>query len=435
MTIEKNAKSACELALDITAAPGEIKSAYNSAVRAYVQNVSVPGFRKGKVPVERVKKEFAAGIKEETIRRALPDIFKEAVKEAGLAEDRVLGAHEPENVALTPDGGLSLTLTVELKPDFALPKYRGLQMEKKPVTVGDDEVDAQLDAVRKSFAKFEDAKEGDSVDEGDFVEISFAGRIGEESVEAVCPEAKAISQGDGFWTQVAEGRFMPEVLQALHGMKPGETKTGVKVEFKAPAPEALAGKSAEYEVTLKTMRKRILPTDEEFLQGVKAESIDAFRAGIRERLEAQARQIAEADMRDQAVDLLVKDASFDVPPSVLMRNTHEHLDFLAQRAQSSGVTPEYLEEHREEIMASANDTALRNARLSYILSGIAEAEKIAATDEDVLDEIKRAIAGAPKEKRTPEQILADLRASGRIASVVEKLNARKALDFVVANAK
>ena len=187
-----------------------------------------------------------------------------------------------------PDGG-EFTAVVEVKPVFKLPAYKGLKIAEADVRVEDSAVAEQVERMRAAYARFEDAKEGDEVQTGDFVQIDYSGTVDGKPILEIAPDAKIVASGTGFWTQVEEGRFLPEILEAVKGMKAGETKAEVKAKFdKDSAPEPLKGKKAVYSVTLKGFRRRVLPDDAEFAEKAKQESVEAITKTIREQMEKQA---------------------------------------------------------------------------------------------------------------------------------------------------
>ena len=166
-------------------------------------------------------------------------------------------------------------------------------------------------------------------------------------------------------------------------MKVGETKEEVKAKFaKEGAPEGLGGKKAVYTVTLKAFRRRVLPTDAEFAEKAKAESVEKLSATIRETLEKQAVEAEAVRRENEAVELLLKKADFDVPQSQVRRAMDGYLQELAQRAQYSGLDASYFEKNRDKILKDAEDAATKQVRLWYILEAIAKAENIEAKDEE-----------------------------------------------------
>ena len=372
-------KENCQVELTVTLDADEVGAAVKDVERVFMREAQIPGFRKGKVPIQIIRKEFASGLKEETERSLIRKYYADAVKAEGLEEVALAGA---KDISYDANGG-AFTAIAEVKPKFKLPTYKGLKVEAKDTKVSDGEVQAQLDRLRVAYAKYENAAEGEAVADGDFVEIDYSGTVDGKPILEINPEAKVVAEGKGFWTQVEEGRFLPEILDAVKGMKAGETKTDVKAKFdKESAPEGLKGAKATYTVTLKSFRRRILPTDAEFAEKAKAESVEKLAATIRESMEKNAVEQEAIRRENEAVDLLMKKVDFDVPQSQVRRAMDGFLQDFAQRAQYSGLSAEYFEQNRDKILKDAEDAATRQVRLWYVLDAIAAAEKIEAKDEE-----------------------------------------------------
>ena len=369
----------CKVKLTVNLDAEEIKAIVKDVEKAFVREAQLPGFRKGKIPLELIRKEFANGLKQEIQRAMFQKNYAEAVKAEKVDEVALANV---EDVSYDENGG-SFVATVEVKPEFKLPTYKGLKIESNDTTVKDEAVQDQMTRLRAAYAKFEDAKEGDVVEDGDFIQIDYEGMVGKQKILEINADAKVVAEGKGFWTQVEEGRFLPEILEAVKGMKAGETKENISAKFaKESAPEGLGGKKATYTVTLKSFRKRVLPTDAEFVEKAKAESLEKLTATIRESLEKAAVNREMARRENEAVELLLKKADFEVPESQVRRATDAYLNELAQRAQYSGLDVSYFEKNREKILADAEATATKQVRLWYIIDAIAAAEKIEAKDDE-----------------------------------------------------
>ena len=381
MKVEQKAeKNPCVISLTVKADADEIKGEAKKVLNEFVREAQIPGFRKGKVPVELIRKNFAKELRRETEGACFRAFYPKAVDECKL---KVIALEGVAEMKLDEADGMEFTALVEVRPEYKLPKYKGLPIDHKDVKVEDSAVDAQLEEMRKMFAKFEDAKEGDAAGDGDFVQFDYSGTLDGQPLSEIVPDQKAICGSEGFWTQLEEGRFLPEILKALDGMKAGEEKKGVKVVFPSEAaPEQLKGKKALYDLKVLMIRKRTLPDDAGLAESAKVESLDKLRADIRERLERQATDAEVARRRDQAVELLLKKVDFDVPPSLVQRQTEAYLGQLAQQMQYAGVTNEYIEQNREKILKDASDNAERQVRLSYVLLDIADAEKIEVDEKD-----------------------------------------------------
>ena len=379
MKTESKNLEKCQVQLTVTLDAAETKECVKKVEREFMRAAQLPGFRKGKVPVELIRKEFADSLKQEIERELFTRNYPEAVKAEALEE---IAPVDVKDMKYGEDGG-SFTVVVDVKPKFKLPTYKGLKISEKDTKVADADVADQVERMRAAYAKFEDAKEGEEVAAGDFVQIDYAGKVGKKDILEINPEAKIVAGGEGFWTQVEDGRFLPEILEALKGMKAGETKEGIKAKFdKESAPEGLKGEKAVYTVTLKSFRRRILPTDAELVERVKAESFEKFADSIRESMEKRAVEEESARRENEAVEMLLKKVDFDVPQSQVRRAMDGYLQEFAQRAQYSGLSAEYFEKNRDKILKDAEEAAERQVRLWYVLEAIAAEEKIEAKDEE-----------------------------------------------------
>ena len=381
MTVDQKAeKNPCVINLTVKAGADEIKGEAKKVLNEFVREAQVPGFRKGKVPVEIIRRNFAAELKRETEGACFRALYPKAVDESGL---KVIALEGVTEMKLDEATGMEFTAVVEIRPEYKLPKYKGLSVKPGDAKVEDSAVDSQVESMRKMFAKYEDGKEGDVVADGDFVQFDYSGTIDGQPLSEIVPDQKAICGATGFWTQVEEGRFLPEILEALKGMKAGDEKNGVKVKFpKEAAPEPVKGKKAVYDLKVSMIRKCALPDDAALVEAMKSESMDKVRSDIRERLEKQAADMELENRRNQAIELLLKKADFDVPPSLVQRQAEAYLGRLAQQMQYAGVTSEYIEQNREKILKDATEQAEKQVRLSYLLLDIADAEKIEVEEKD-----------------------------------------------------
>ncbi len=370
----------CQVELKVSVDAEAMKAIVKDVEKAFVREAKIPGFRPGKVPVELIRKEFAQGLKQETERALFQKNIGEAIKAEKIEE---IAIADVKDLVCGAEGG-SFTAIVEVKPEFKVPSYTGLKVEFRDTTVSDEVVKEQMDRLRAAYAKYEDAKDGETVQDGDFVQIDYSGAVDGKPIAEINPEAKIVAAGTGFWTQVEEGRFLPEILDAVKGMKAGETKDGIKAKFdKDAAPEGLKGAKAVYTVTLKAFRRRVLPTDVELVEKTKSESIEKLTETVRGQLEKQTVEQERIRRENEAVELLMKKVDFDVPGSQVRRAMDGYLQQLAERAQYSGLNAEYFEKNREQIMKDAEDAATKQVRLWYVIEAIAKAENIEAKDEEL----------------------------------------------------
>ena len=432
MNVEKKPDEGCAVKLIVKADAAEIADECKKVLNTFLREASIPGFRKGKVPLAVIQQKFADGIKQESEQACFRKLYPQALKEAAVEPIELTGVTD---VLLDPATGFSFTAIVEVRPEFSLPKYKKLAVKAGDTTVKDEVVEQQMEQFRVAFAKYEDAKEGETIGDGDFVNFDYKGQLNGQPLSEIVPDQKAVCGAEGFWTQIEDGRFLPEILAALKGMKAGETKKEVVVKFPDDAaPDALKGKSCDYELTVKSFRRRVLPDDKTFLEGAKAESLDALRKDIRDRLEKQAIAADLENRRNQAIELLLKKCDFDVPASLVRRQTAAYLKDLEQRAQYAGLSGDYIEQNRDKILADAENHAVQQVRLGYVLEEIAKAENIEIAEDDIEKGLER-IAAAQREPTTSADVRKRFEENGNMEIFKDQLKAEKALDLVLAEAK
>lgn len=378
MKTESQALGNCSVELKVDLDAEELKAVVKKVEKAFVRDVRLPGFRPGKVPVEMIRKRFADDLKKETEHAMVSMHMKDAIE-----------AEKLDHVAVTDvkdfaqdENGASFTAIVEVKPVFTVPEYKGLEIEKRDTAVTDEALNGRIAALRAAYATYEDAKEGEEIADGDFAQITYSGTVDGKPISEIAPEASIVASRANFWVQIEEGRFLPEILAALKGMKIGETKENVEAIFdKEAAPEPLKGAKANYTLTLNAFRHRILPSDDVLVEKMKAENFEKLVATTREQMEKAAIAQEAARRENEAVDILLKKVDFQVPASQVRGVRDRILNQFAERAQYSGLGADYFEKNSEKILKDAEDSATNQVRLWYIIDAIGEAENIPAGDD------------------------------------------------------
>lgn len=419
----------CRVKVVVKAEAEETRPDYEDVVQSFVKLGRVPGFRPGKVPREIITREFHKQIAEEVHGRLIRSLYKKAVEQEKI---KLVSLLDVGDVLFSPETGITFAMTLDVQPEFDLPKYKKIPVPFDEAAVTEEQVADHLGRLRKAFAKFNEAPADYCVEAGDLVSIDFAGLIDGQPVKEVAPEAKSISDGKDFWIQVEEDRFLAELVEALKGMKAGESKE-VKFKFPKDQPlEALRGKKAVYSLSVKTVRQRALPTDEELLKQVKVESLDKLREQTLANLTESAQQ-AEKQRREQAViEFLLKKTDFELPESQVSDEISATLDRMASEAHYRGLKREDLEKNREAIIENAAVTAKRQLRLRYVLGRIAEKESIATSEVEVDHKI---VELAAEFRTKPEQLRAQIEKNGRLGTLRSQLRDEKTMNFLLAEAK
>ncbi|MBR1921775.1 MAG: hypothetical protein IJ829_07240, partial [Kiritimatiellae bacterium] len=168
----------CQVELKVTLDADEVKAVVKDVEKAFMREARLPGFRPGKVPIEIIRKQFADGLKQEIEQAMVRKHYAAAVKDAGLDE---IGPTGVDGVKFDAQGG-EFTARVDVKPVFKLPTYKGLKISEKDTKVADAAVNEQLERLRAAYAWYEDAKEGDAVAAGDFVQIDYSGTVDKKPI-------------------------------------------------------------------------------------------------------------------------------------------------------------------------------------------------------------------------------------------------------------
>jgi trigger factor len=429
MKVDKQNVGPCKVKVIVKAEADETRKEYEAVMKSFMQHGRVPGFRPGKVPREIIKRDFHKEISEEVQGRLFRALYRQALDQEGV---KMVSLLDVSDMLFSPETGITFTMTVDVKPEFELPKYKKIPVTFEEPAVTEEQVDEHIDRLRKAFAKFEEAQPDHGIEAGDLVSIDFAGLIDGQPVKEVAPEAKSISEGTDFWIQVEEDRFLPEIINALKGMKAGESNE-VKFKFGKDQPlEALRGKKAVYNVTVKTVRMRVLPKDEDLLAQVKLESLDKLREQTRTHL-AESAQQAEKHRREQTIiEFLLKKTEFDLPESQVSEEINTTLDRMMNEAQYRGLTREDLEKNREAIIENATGSAKRQLSLRYILGSIAEKEGIQLTDAEVAQKIETLSVDF---RMKPEQLRAQIEKNGRMELLRSQIRDEKTMQFLLDEAK
>jgi trigger factor len=405
----------------------EVEKRVAAAARALGRNLRIPGFRKGKVPppviIQRVGRET---VLDEAVRESIAGWYTAAIDAA-----KVVPVGEPSlDLGELPREGEPLRFSIEIgvRPEAELGEWQGLEVPRREPEVADEEVDREVEQLRDRMAKLETVERAAAT--GDYVVMDFAGTLDGEPFGG--------GEGRDQMVELGSGRLVPGFEEQLEGASAGEERT-VKITFPDDyGADQLAGKDAEFAVTVKEVKAKELPElDEDFAAEAGFDTIDELRDDIRERLgEAQEREI-EAEYREAAVDAAVDAAKIDVPDALVEARARELWDQMAHTLAHQGISKEmYLQiaggKTEDEIVAENKEPADRDLRREAVLAAVVAAEGIEASDEDVLESLERAAAA---EGGSPKKLLERLRSSGRVDALKADLAQRKAIDRIVESAK
>lgn len=415
--------------IDIEIDADAVRVVYDRISDNYAHNANVPGFRPGHAPRAVVRTRFKDQIRTEVLRELLPSAVQQAVEEYKLDPlgEPELNLENSEGLDRLGQQPIAFNVSIDVLPEIKLGEYKGLETTRRTRPVKDEDVERVIEQLRENSASLEPV-ENRGAQIGDTVTANFHGKFVDS------PEAEPINVQDVDVVLGGEG-VVQEMTDNLTGAKADDEKTfsvDYPQEFSA---KGLAGKNIEYTVKVTAVRMKELPElDDEWAQslGDEIESLDQLREKVRSDLGARARDEAEGKMRSDLLRKLVDAHEFELPERLVAHQTEHRFESVVRDMISHGIDPRNPELDWEKARDSLKDQASFDLRSSLLLEHLADEEQLEVTDQEIEDEIN-AIADASRE--TPDQVRAVLTKQGGERSIAPRLRNRKALDFLVANAR
>ncbi|HEY2801889.1 MAG TPA: trigger factor, partial [Chthoniobacterales bacterium] len=307
--------------LRIELPPDEVSSEWDAIAKNFARQARIPGYRPGKAPQRVIEAKFRKEIQDELTQKLVSKSYHAAIAEKEL---RVVALTNLGDVEFGDDRSLRFQATVVKAPEFELPDYKGIPLQLPTTDVTEAEIDTAVERLREQSADFVDVPAGRGVEMEDFVVIDFAGTIEGKPIAEIAPAAsKNVQGGNKFWLRVAPDNFLPGFVDQIIGQKPNETRT-VKVDFPADFPATeVAGKSAEYAVTLLEIKQRVLPpADDAFAaKWMPEKTLTDLRDALKHQIEHDKEHELEAARESQVIKFLNDRTEFDVPLDLLKQET------------------------------------------------------------------------------------------------------------------
>ncbi len=418
-------------ALTVTLDQGEVDAEYNAILGEITRQVSLPGFRPGKAPVAMVAKRFGKELQEEFKNKVIGKAYRDGLEQAKLNVITLVDVEEGEIKS-----GLSaaIKLTVDVRPEFKLPDYTGLETEVLPTDPTDAEVDAVIEGLRSERADFKAADR--PAQKSDYVRFGYEGTLDGKPLAEIVGDKGIYAKAPQTWEEVegANEGLLPGLGALLVGVKTGDKKT-VEIKFPAdfaPVP-ALAGKITAYALDIQEIRERELPPlDEAFLKSNPVESLDALKTQIRESLKRRKEMENRAAQRRQITDALLARADFPAPESLVAGERDSVLRQFIEENMRRGVPQEQFEQNKKELFESATKAATARVKVQLLLARIAEQEKLKVDEKDLnLWLMREALRSGQRADKLAKDLGKDRE---QMRGVQRQILSDKALDFLVSKA-
>ncbi|KAF0994267.1 trigger factor [Geobacillus sp. TFV-3] len=403
----------------------KVNEGLDAAFKKVVKNITLPGFRKGKVPRVLFEKRFGVeALYQDALDLLLPEAYAKAVEEAGIEP---VSMPEIDIEQMEKGKSLIFKAKVTVKPEVKLGQYKGLEVEKMDATVTDEDVENELKRLQENYAELV-VKEDGTVENGDTAVIDFEGFVDGEPFEG--------GKAENYSLEIGSGTFIPGFEEQLVGMKAGEEKE-IQVTFPEEYhAEQLAGKPATFKVKVHEVKAKQLPAlDDEFAKDVdeEVETLDELKAKIRTRLEEAKKNEAETALRNAVVEKAAANAEMDIPEVMIKNETDRMLREFDQRLQMQGLNLQlyyqFSGQDEAALREQMREDAEKRVRAALTLEAIAKAENIEVTDEEVNEELEKMAEAYKLSVDKLKELL------GSLDGVKEDLKWRKTVDFLVEHSK
>ena len=421
MTVTVETLDKLERKITLTLPADVIKNEVDSRLKRLARQVKMDGFRPGKVPLNVVAQRYGYSVHYEVMNDKVGEAFAKAADEAQL---RVAGQPQITEKEGAPEGEIAFDAVFEVYPEVKIGDLASAEVEKVSAEVSEAAIDRTLDILRKQRRTFAQRAKDDAAQDGDRVTIDFAGKIDGEPFEG--------GKAEGFQFLVGEGQMLKEFEDAVRGMKAGESKT-----FPLNFPEDyhgkdVAGKTADFLVTLHKIEAAHLPeVDEAFAKalGVDGGTVEALRADIKKNLEREVKFRVLARNKQAAMDALVAKAELDLPKSVVQAE----IDRLVEGARADLKQRGIKDADKAPIPADLfREQAERRVRLGLVVAELVRAHDLTARPEQIEAHIQELAASYEKPEDVVRWYHSDNRRMAEIEAVVIENNVT---DHVLANAK
>lgn len=403
-----------ELVIDVPAE--DVEKAYRGVTRNYQKYARIPGFRPGKVPEPVIKRRFANEIRKDVIDRLLPERFNAAVREAGV---NPVGQPQVTEMTLEDGQPLHVKAVFEYVPEFSIEGYKDVTVPKPPADVTDEEFRQELEQLRESRATVEPVEEDRPLADGDWAQITYTGNVQGEAEDA------HPVHGEDSLVEVGGKDTVEAFNSALRGAKAGQ-ELHVSASYPAEYPqERLAGKTVDYEINVKGIKKRTVPElNDDFAKELgEYENLGELENRVREHLQNRKTRSVEGETKDRLFQALIERFPFPVPESLVQEQVDARLERGLRALAAQGMSTEQMRKlDFDRLRAAQRDSATAEVKASLLLAKIAQAENIEVTD----DELEREIQIAAIQSREPVETLRQrLTQEGGLARIREQLKREK----------
>lgn len=424
LQVEKLEKNMAKLTIEVSAE--EVEKAIEKAYQKQKSRISVPGFRKGKVPRKMVEKMYGVGVfYEDAVNDMIPTAYETAVKESEL---EIVSQPKIDVVQIEAGKEFIFTAEVAVKPEVELGEYKGVEVPKSDVSVSDEEVMAEIDKEREQNSRIITVDDR-AVEDGDMTVIDFEGFVDGVAFEG--------GKGTDYPLTIGSHSFIDTFEEQLIGKNIGE-EVDVNVTFPEEYhAEELKGKPALFKVTVKEIKKKELPElDNDFVEDVSEFStVDEYKASIKTKIEEKKADEAKSAKEEATIEKIIEGAKMEIPDAMVDSQVRQMAEDFARRISAQGLTIDQYFQYTgltsDKLLEQMRPQALKRIQSRLVLEAVADKENFEVTDEDVNNEINDMASAYQMEADKLKDLLTDADKE----NMKRDIQVKKAVEFVTENAK
>lgn len=424
LQVEKLEKNMAKLTIEVSAE--EVEKAIEKAYQKQKSRISVPGFRKGKVPRKMVEKMYGVGVfYEDAVNDMIPTAYEAAVKESEL---EIVSQPKIDVVQIEAGKEFVFTAEVAVKPEVELGEYKGVEVPKSDVSVSDEEIMAEIDKEREQNSRIITVDDR-AVEDGDMTVIDFEGFVDGVAFEG--------GKGTDYPLTIGSHSFIDTFEEQLIGKNIGE-EVDVNVTFPEEYhAEELKGKPALFKVTVKEIKKKELPElDNDFVEDVSEFStVDEYKASIKTKIEEKKADEAKSAKEEATIEKIIEGAKMEIPDAMVDSQVRQMAEDFARRISAQGLTIDQYFQYTgltsDKLLEQMRPQALKRIQSRLVLEAVADKENFEVTDEDVNNEINDMASAYQMEADKLKDLLTDADKE----NMKRDIQVKKAVEFVTENAK
>lgn len=423
LQVEKLEKNMAKLTIEVSA--DDLEKALQSAYMKQKNKISLPGFRKGKVPRQMIEKMYGAEIFYDDAANALiPKAYADAYDECEL---EIVSRPEINVVQIEKGKPFIFTAEVATKPEVTLGEYKGLEVDKISTRVTQKEVDAKVQEEAEKNARTITVEDR-PVQDGDEVILDFEGFVDGVAFEG--------GKGENYPLTIGSGSFIPGFEEQLVGAE-AEKEVEVNVTFPEDYhAEDLKGKAAVFKCTIHEIKAKELPEiDDEFAAEVSEfDTLEEYKADIKAKIKEQKASEGKTKQEDQVVEQAVKNAEYEIPKAMIETQALQMVEDFGQRIQSQGLTMEQYFQFTgmtaDKMLEEMRPQAIKRIETRLVLEAIAKAENIEISDEKLDEELAKMAEAYKMEVDKLKEFMSD----NEKKQMKEDMAVQEAVTFLVENA-